>query len=218
MKIMIAVPTHDSVPALFTYDLAQMMAFTAANFVGPDQPIESLGLTFATGTYVHSARNQLSQMAVESGADYVLWLDSDMRFPKETLARLLMHKQDIVGINYSTRGVPPSFVAIKSIKPRARLETRPDSTGLETVDAIGFGGVLVRTAILAQLLESSKTPIFWFSINEDGGMVGEDVYFCILAREAGYEIHVDHDLSQECAHIGQFEYRAVHPLAMQDEA
>lgn len=216
MNVMIAVPSHDSVPALFSYDLAQLMAFTAANFLGPGQPFENINLTFSTGTYVHRARNQLTKVAVESGADYVLWLDSDMRFPKDTLARLFLHKKDIVGINYSTRGVPPSFVAIKTIKPPTKLVTDESSTGLEAVDAIGFGAVLIRTEVLKHLAETSDVPLFWYTLNEEGGLVGEDVHFCGVARAAGYEVLVDHDLSKECAHCGSFEYKLEHAGAMQE--
>lgn len=216
MKIMIAVPTHDNVPALFSYDLAQMMAFTAANFLGEGQPFESVGLTFSAGTYVHRARNQLTKLAVENGSDYVLWLDSDMRFPKDTLARLFLHQKDIVGINYSTRGVPPNFVAIKQISPPTKCVTGPDSTGLEPVDAIGFGAVLIRTKVLQHLAETNSVPLFWYTLNTEGGLVGEDVHFCQLAREGGYEVLVDHDLSKQCSHIGQMEFRTDHAMAMQE--
>jgi hypothetical protein len=213
MKIMVAIPSHDHVPINFAYDLAQMMAFTAANM--PEEA--SVALTLCSGTYVHSARNDLAKMAVEGGSDFVLWLDSDMRFPKDTLFRLMFHNKDMVGINYSHRKIPPRFVAIKSIKPPVRLVTGPDSTGLEDVAAIGFGAVLMRGSMLRKMAEQATGPLFWFTINEDGGMVGEDVHFCLLARDAGFEVFVDHDLSKECSHIGSFEYRVEHAEALLEE-
>lgn len=217
MKVMIAVPSHDSLPALFAYDLAQMMGFLGANYVG--EQIGSIGLTFVAGTYVHSARQQLAQEAIRQGVDYVLWLDSDMRFPRDILIRLLKHREDIVGINYSNRGVPPGFVAIKSISPPEKLVTGPDSTGLEEVEAVGFGAVLMRGRVLRTLMEKhTSTPLFWYDLNDDGGLVGEDVFFCRLAREHGFEVKVDHDLSKECGHIGLLEYKPDHAFAMQEEA
>ena len=39
-----------------------------------------------------------------------------------------------------------------------------------------------------------------------GIVEGEDVYFCTMARVHGFEVWVDHDLSKEVTHIGQFEY------------
>ena len=216
MKVMVAVPTHDQMPALSAYDLAQMMAFLGANYVGEDRPISAISLTFCTGTYVHTAREQLARMAVEAGADYVLWVDADMRFPKDALIRLLKHRKDIVGINYSNRGVPPGFVAIKTIKPAERLVTGPDSTGLEPVEALGFGLTLMRGSVLRRIAEKHRR-MFWYDENEDGGLVGEDVYFCKLARQEGFDIHVDHDLSKACAHVGVFEYLTDHPYAILTE-
>lgn len=216
MRVMICVPTHDQMPALAAYDLAQMMAFLGANYVGPDLPIKEMALTFCTGTYVHSAREQLARMAIDANADFVLWLDADMRFPKDALIRLLKHNKDIVGINYSNRGVPPGFVAIKTIKPPQKLVTSPDSAGLEDVEALGFGCVLMRGRVLRRIAAEHDGPMFWFDRNEDGGLVGEDVYFCNLARERGFDVCVDHDLSKECAHVGTLEYRVEHAFAMQD--
>ena len=54
--------------------------------------------------------------------------------------------------------------------------------------------------------------------NEDGGLVGEDVYFCKLARERGFDVFVDHDLSKDCGHVGMLEYKTDHAFAMQGES
>lgn len=213
LRIAVCVPSHDTLPATFAYDLAQMMAFTAVNYVGPNEPIEALGLTFTMGTYIHRARQQLADIALDQGTDYILWIDSDMRFPKDALLRLLKHREDVVGINYSKRGIPPSFVAIKSIHPPEQCVTLPDSTGLEEVEAIGFGLVLMKTKVLRALHdpESEEGPWFWFDWeHERNAYVGEDVYFCRLLRDAGFDLMVDHDLSKDCRHIGQLEYRVEH--------
>ena len=218
MRLMIAVPTHDHVPALFSYDLAQMMCYIGANYVGPDQPIKAVSLTYVTGTLIHTARNDLARMALDAEADFILWLDSDMRFPKDLPIRLMKHRKDIVGINYSSRGVPPRFVAIKTIKPKERLVTGPESTGLEEVDALGFGAVLIRVSAVRKMVEDHPDKnLFWFGVNEEGGMVGEDVWFCTMAKSSGFEVFVDHDLSKECAHVGTLEYLLDHAQVMADE-
>jgi len=215
LKIMVAVPTHDQHPAMFGYDLAQMMAFTVANLMGGQKPpIAAVNLAYCTGTYIHSARQELAEVAMEQGADFVLWLDSDMRFPKDLLARLLKHNEDLVGINYSQRKVPPEFVAIKDMLKGQRCVTAPESTGLEQVEGIGFGGVLMRTAILGRLPDPKENgPWFFYRWRDDTKtMVGEDIYFGELLAEAGVKILVDHDLSKECRHIGTFEYGVEHAM------
>lgn len=209
MKIQILVPTHDNIPALFAYDLAQMMAFTTA--IMPEGV--ELGLSFNIGTYIHISRNELLHDAMEQGADYALWLDSDMRFPREMLVALLNRDKNVVGINYSTRRVPPQFVASKNVRTQPeRVATLASSEGLEEVDIIGFGGVLINMDILRDLPHYKDEPWFHFDRADDGGLIGEDSYFClrILQDRLGEKIYIDHDLSKACAHIGSFEYKTDH--------
>lgn len=207
MKISVAIPTHDMVPALFAYDLAALCAFTAAAM--PDDV--EFGINMVSGTYVHKARQQLINSLVVQGSDYVLWLDSDMRIPRDALVRLLKHKLPMVGINYAKRGIPSGFVAIKKVGiPGEQLRTTEESTGLEEVDALGFGCVLLKTSTLDDMPDPIGKP--WFQNEYMGDMhwMGEDVHFCKLYRESGQRVFVDHDLSKQCRHIGQFEYALEH--------
>lgn len=212
MKICLAIPSHDTVPFLFAYDLAGLCAFTAA--IMPDDM--DFGIHGISGTYVHQARHDLMGAAYAKEADYVLWIDSDMRFPRDALVRLLKHNLPVVGINYATRGVPSGFVAIKSVgigDAGVRCETREDSTGLEEVEGIGFGLVLVKMSALANMPNPKDVPWFQNKYMGGGHWMGEDIHFCQLLRESGERIFVDHDLSKSCAHIGQFEYLISHAQA-----
>lgn len=217
VRIAICVPSHDRVPAKFAYDLGRMMGYLGT-IVGAEQGIEGVSLNFVTGTYVHSARQELAEAALSSGADYVLWIDSDMRFPKDALVRLLQRGESVVGINYAKRGLPPAFVAIKKVGRTAEdtpewCVTDADSEGLEEVEAMGGGMVLMRSDVFHDLHDpyGEDGPWYWYEwLPEIGQQVGEDVYFCDLLREAGHTLYVDHDLSKECAHVGSFEFRTQH--------
>lgn len=174
---------------------------------------------FQQGTYIHSNRVDLARMALQDhNADYLFWLDDDMRFPKDVLLQLLNRRQYIVGANYSTRGIPARFVAIKEIgkdnqDPGVKCETRPDSTGLEEVAAIGFGCVLIKREVFL------KTEYPWFQNRWDAPrnrFVGEDVHFCLAAKEAGFPTFVDHDLSKQIGHEGSLEFRAEHAQTWKD--
>jgi len=203
-RITVAVPSHDMVPFLFTYDLAQLMAFTAAAMPeGVD-----LGLNAVSGTYIHVARNDLMESVLQQNATHVLWIDSDMRFPRESLVHLLRRDKAVVGINYAKRGIPTDYVAIKT--PNVKCVTNDESEGLEEVTAIGFGMVLIRLDALRDMPDPNEVP--WFqNIHLGGGdWMGEDVHFCELLRQSGQTIYVDHDLSKHCKHIGQFEYELGH--------
>lgn len=210
-RIAVCVPAHEQVSAYTMYDLSRMLMATAA---GPlaDGSIDHLDLNMVPGTYVHRARERLAEEALKKNADYILWVDADMRFPKDALVRLLLRDKDMVGINYSKRGLPAEYVASKHIdwesdEDSRKCFTRADSEGVEKVDALGLGLVLMRTHIFKRL--ASERPWFWFEM-KPYGHIGEDSYFCRLVGEAGFDIYVDHDLSKECSHIGSFEYHPIH--------
>ncbi len=210
MKIITLVPCGSEMPSMTAYSLAQMQAQTVAAF---SELQVQVGMAMEIGTYIHQARQSLLQAAIADGADFVLWVDSDMTFPEDAVVRLLAHKHPVVGINYSQRAFPPDFTAVKRM-PRKRgeigqkLVTGPDSEGLEEVDAMGFGLVLMEVAALAKLPDPDNVPWFFFEQRWPGDHVGEDVWFCRLLREmCGLTLYVDHDLSRECGHVGQYEYR-----------
>lgn len=224
INVMVAIPTMNQVEAHFAYDLAQMMAFTNRHFVKPGV-IDWLGLGMITATYVHSARQELCGQMLANDCDYVLFLDSDMRFPQDALVKLLQHQEPFVGVNYVKRSFPPKYVAIKDlgdIETGGRgklLATRADSTGLEECDAIGFGVTLIRRDVLMALPDPRENgPWFWFEWQPDAGsQIGEDVYFCNLAREAGFKVLVDHDLSKKVQHIGMERYTLEHAWALEKQ-
>ena len=230
IKVAICIPCHDTLPSYFAYDLAGLIGWTTHHFV-TEGAIEEIGLHMVKGTYVHSARQELLVAALQGGADYLLFLDSDMRFPKDTLARLLSHKKSMVGTNYARRNVPPEYIAIKKSvnigedgerQDGELLRTLPDSTGLEEVEALGFGCVLVHKGVfnsMALIHDPREKGPFWFFeyLPDVPTHVGEDVYFCRLARKAGTTIYVDHDLSKDIRHIGQLEYALDHTWAFYEE-
>jgi len=191
---------------MFAFDLASMLVYSQGTLVA--EGLAELTMMMRKGTYVHTARESLCEEVLQAGYDFILWLDSDMRFPRDTLTRLLQHGKAMVGANYSTRGAPYRYVAIETLENEhagegRQLATTEESTGLAKVAAIGFGALLMRTTVLTSMLEDR--PWFFYEYG-DAGHVGEDVFFCQKARKHDWEIYVDHDLSKLVAHIGQFEY------------
>lgn len=189
MRLAIAVPALDQVSALFANDLAKMYAVTCVSL-----PIVTLAMM--VGTFVHQAREKLLHDVIEFwGATHILWLDADMTFPPDTALRLLKHEKEVVAANYVTR-VAPS-------RPTARRDgqfvSSQDASGLESVDHVGMGVFLMKTQRIWQV----PRPLFWYSTPTET----EDVYFCRQLKAAGFDILIDHDLSKEVGHVGQFTYR-----------
>jgi hypothetical protein len=213
ITVSINVPSGDHVTAGFARDLAALMGFTSSNFIRPGA-IKNIALNTVTGTYIHRARQQLTGLSMKQGVDYTFWLDSDMRFPKDALVRLLMHEEPIVGCNYALRGVPTNYVGIKRVPCKddpmgQRLITTSKSKGLEECGALGFGCILVRRDVFESLHDPRGEEGPWFDFRWDHEiqqMIGEDVYFANLVREHGWKIMCDHDLSKEIVHQGSFDY------------
>lgn len=112
------------------------------------------------------------------------------------MERLLAHGKPIVAAGYSQRKEPAKPVASKD---GVWVYTEDDSTGIEPVDSIGMGVMLVETAVYEHL-EMPWHCVGWNQ--QKGTVVGEDVYFCRKAKDIGAETFIDHDLTKEIGHIG----------------
>lgn len=199
MRLAICLPCRDQVYASFAYDLAVM----TAHFCGSTKGNEMILLT-SLGTLVGDQREGLAEEAIQSGATHILWLDTDMRFPKDLPIRLAKHNKPIVACNYPTRKAPIATVAFDwADSKRDRILTKADSTGLEKCAAVGMGAMLVDTEVFSKI----DRPWHFIPYNpKTQRMVGEDIWFCQRAREAGYDVWIDHDTSKHIAHIGTIEY------------
>lgn len=184
--IVIATPTRREVEVGFTYDLINLVKETS-----------DVVFSYSQGTLLSNLRTLLAKTSLERGASHILFIDSDMRFPSDALKTLLLHDVDIIGANCMQR-TQNSTTARKN----GNFITSKGKTGIEEVDTIGFGFTLIKTEVFKKL----KAP--WFATPWDGTKhVGEDIYFCTMAKEAGYKIIVDHDLSKEIKHIGNIEWQ-----------
>ena len=182
-------PALDHVSAYFANDLAQLYAATCA-------AIPQVTLAMMVGTFVHQAREKLlSDLTELWGATHILWLDADMTFPKDTALRLLRHEKEVVAANYVSRTARPRPTAMRN----GKCVSSVDASGLQEVDHVGMGVFLMNTSVVKNLPQ----PRFWYSTATET----EDVYFCRLLRAADRDIWIDHDLSREVGHVGQFTYR-----------
>ena len=192
MKVFIAVPSMDTLPALFCQSLA-LLQRAGDTMVG-----------FEVGSLVYNARNNLARQAIKHEADWVLWLDSDMVFNPDFLQRMMKvcTENDIDFLTaLCFRRKPPytpclfdrldkvekgaSYTALLSV-PEGRFQ----------VGGCGFAGVLMSTDVLISV--SAKFNGRMFDPMEG---FGEDVAFCWRARQCGYDIWCDSDI--EMGHVGQ---------------
>src|SRR5260221_4195374 len=99
-----------------------------------------------------------------------------MQFPEDTLLRLLAHDKDIVGCNYRTRTPPYSCAGIYEHGDADTM--RP---GLRRMLQIPTGVLLTKFEVY------EKLPYPWFKPSWETTEARDDVYFCHVARNHGYE-------------------------------
>lgn len=202
-RVAICIPSRGEMEIGTAFDLAVMCGYDSRFRKNGDQ-----GIYTVAGTLIFDQREKLAQSALDEGADYILWIDADMRFPKNTIERLLKHDKDIVGVNATTRSLP-----IKATAKRLEIDyekkennwvqvSSKNKKGLEKTTAIGCGVMLVKR----EVFEKTPRPWFWFETLPGEKLLGEDVYFCVKAYDAGFDTWIDHDLSNEIGHVGSYTF------------
>jgi hypothetical protein len=199
-NLSVAIASGDRWHSLFGLSLANMSVQMASKRLPTYENI-SMSYNMVSTSLLHQSRQLLVEKAlIETHATHILFVDTDQTFPADTVHRLAAHGKMVVGANIVQRKIPmvPCAIGLDG----KRLWTKPDSTGLEEVGMLGTGLVLINTKVFKAL----EAPFFLQPFDEKFGFVGEDTYFCNKLREAGIKLWVDHDLSKEVGHLGQFEY------------
>lgn len=144
-----------------------------------------------------SARNQMAEVVIDQGADWLLFIDPDMQFPPNSLLRLLHHGVDIVGVDYRRRGPPYNKLG------DFNAETMPQADhGLIERNYLGLGLFLVRKTVFDILPKPWFSRVYEVNDKNRHTMMTEDLWFGYHARKAGFKIWCDIDLTREVLHIG----------------
>lgn len=207
LKIGICIPSHGDWKMGFGYCLAQMCThFTKADFEG-EKEVE---IFCTAGSILPEIRHKVLMDAIDWGATHILWLDTDMQFPKDTIHQLIGHNLPVVAANYSRR----TFPIVPTAHNGKCVYTDDDSEGLEEVNHAGMGVMMTD----ARVYSCIDAPYFFFERDPSGrGVLGEDIYFCGKLREAGVKIFVDHDLSHHVGHIGGMTYWPEHAVKYREQ-
>lgn len=201
-KVAICIPSRGEMEIGTAFDLAVMCAYDSRFRTG-HQSIYTVA-----GTLIFDQREKLAAEAIKEGADYILWIDADMRFPKNTIEVLLAHDKPIVGVNATTRTMPvrPTAKNLEIDFDKKENTWHPivskNRTDLEEVTAIGCGVMLVKR----EVFEKTPRPWFWFQNIPGDKLLGEDVYFCVKAYDAGFKTYLDHNLSNMIGHVGRYTF------------
>lgn len=197
MRTMIAIPCMDMMHTQTVISLTGLKIRGEAKFA------------YSVSSLVYDSRNSLARKAITEKFDQVLWLDSDMEFEPDLLEKLEKDLEetgaDMVSALYVTRKgkiKPVVFDKCGYNHVQGTLEVIPYANSyydyprdsLFECEAVGFGGVLMKASLLKEVEEKFGlpfAPILGF---------GEDLSFCMRARELGKKIYCDSRIKM--GHVG----------------
>jgi len=193
-KLAVLVPCRDTTYSLFTSCLVELVK--TCTMAGIDTHV-----IYDASSILLNQRENLANQAVEINADYMLWLDSDMLFPSTTAMRMMGHNKNVVAANYMKRSVPLNSVAYESRGDWDNWLPLMSEEALVSVEGVGMGCMMIKTEILKEI----EKPWFAFEY-KDNSWHGEDFYFQEKLRNAGHEIFIDMNLSNQIRHVGQWAF------------
>lgn len=139
--------------------------------------------------------------ALKSGYTHAFLCDDDQEFPPDTILRLLAHKKSIVFANICQK-TPHKISGVCLDDDGKRIDSS-GRTGLEQVSYGTLGCTLIDLAYIRDI-PRPHFEVQW--IPQANRYIGEDHYFFRKLGLEGVEFWLDHDISQQVYHIGDFPY------------
>lgn len=227
-----------SVQAAPEYDIDGFKAVLASPTYGPINPVTNkyarVAIMFASNRGLlwvgdgsmdrmgyGASRNASVQYALDKGyeADGIIWIDSDIKPEVDSIARLVHTVRQnsfdfLSGVYFQREGVHnPVFHGwnpdMHCFQP---AESYPPNT-LGMAAGCGFGFVYTSLDMIRKITVSDafdpKTG--WFPDRRDTGGFGEDLTFCWMAKEAGFQLWVDTGIMVEheanAIYIGESDFK-----------
>lgn len=176
-----------------------------------DHPYDYIDAAFVLrqGSMLAQMRDECVQRALDTeDATHLLFVDSDMVFPAETLIELLRHDTYVVACNCPVKTLPTQ----PTVRMRAgdgqlvalnQRDARKFQSSLQKVYRIGTGIMLINLNVFRMM----QPPYFEFSYDKEHKKhVGEDWTFCQKLDELNIPIYVDFAVSDYVGHVGDLIY------------
>ena len=215
-RLFLAVPIYGGVDPHFFRSILELMTAT-------DRPYHLRIRDYIGDSLVCRARNRLVADFLASDSTHLFFIDSDLIFSEEHVARIARH---------AARGVP----IVAGLYPKKQRElgwvcnmleefTEPDEHDLQPVKYAGTGFLCIAREVFLKMMEAY--PESRYDPDDGDGVIGdlwdffpvgvwecpvtkrrrylsEDWWFCQRARDMGYQVMMDTRIV--CKHVGQFIY------------
>lgn len=210
-KIFIGLPAYD-------FKVSVKLAISLASFcVQAQQHGIQIQIQNVSGCSVVSrARNIIANEFLESDADHLMMIDSDMTFAPSDITRLIALNQTrpiIAGIGAARKKEKVFFSMLDEDEDGAIFI---DDMGCIKAKRVGTGFIMIQREVFEKLAEehpewryedknSEKILQAFFDFQcTPGGYIGEDYTFCDRAREAGFTVWIDPTI--KLGHMGMHEF------------
>lgn len=153
---------------------------------------------------VADGRNRALMEAKQNGSDYLMFIDSDIVFPEESLERMASLEKDIVTGIYHQGGQQNFRPCIYRFTEKGQIENLviyPKDKPFR-VDAAGAGMLLISRKVIDAVPDNAFDHINL----PDVGQIYEDVSFFHRVREFGFEVWADPSLR-----IGHIKMQTIYP-------
>lgn len=193
MKLLIAIPSNtgrDSLPFPMVQSIIKMILYFSKS-----HPQVKVDIHYFGGLRIDAVRNTMITYAINEKFDKVLFLDDDMIFPENMIAKLWGRHKPIVSGLYGSKSFPfHNFVMpIETEGHKWLLTVEPK---LYQVKSIATGCLLIDLSVF------DKLPRPWFLLRMDkfGRITAtEDCFFGANCFNHGIEMFVDATI--QCQHL-----------------
>ena len=183
MKVLLCIPFTGYVAPQAAYSLIPMACYSRGQGITVD--MLPIGMSL-----VYTAREQAAEAFLSGEYDALLFIDSDMVVPADLLTKLVEADKDIVSA-LAFRRTPPYEPCIFKKCDLENTEFWFDyPKGLIEIQGVGMACTLIKR----EVFETVPKP--WFFPHEN---IGEDLAFCIRAKQVGFKIFCNTELI--CGHV-----------------
>lgn len=177
-KVMICIPCYDR--KIWTDTMVSLIEnFKLLNQCGIDYTINFIG----SESLITRARNVMASRFLASDCDYLLFIDSDLSFESNAIAKLINSGKEVIGMPYAKKRLHMDEI-IEQMKNGMLLndaicktndyifnihnkeELRIENGCLE-IDELGTGGMLIKREVLLSLIEKGLAREYKTYQNED---------------------------------------------------
>ena len=161
---------------------------------------------------IQRARCEMTASFLGTGHSHLMWLDADIEFEPEDVAKIWNMDADIAVGCYAMKKRDKQWFA--AWKDGALVKDLDQFDGPIDVDFAGTGFMMIRREVIEALAAKhpsyegpdGRVPALFMTPIHNDGLESEDYHFCRIAREAGFKVMMDP--SVRLKHWGQYAFGA----------